>query len=192
MIERELVEACKKGERKAQEMLYLYYSGKMLGVCRGYASSEEDAKDILQDGFIKVFESIGRFDPKGSLEGWIRRIIVNTAIDRYRKNVNLIRVNLDVLPEVDEIIDDAVAESIDLRLFLEMVQDLPDGCRLIFNLFVIEGYKHKEIAQMLNISEGTSKSQLYDAKQILQKKISKIYPTALLAYAAGTFKLVSG
>lgn len=192
MIEKDLVEACKNGERKAQEMLYLCYSRKMLGVCKGYASSEDDAKDILQDGFIKVFESIGRFDPQGSLEGWIRRIIVNTAIDKYRKNVNLVRVNLDVIPEYNEIVDDSVAESIDLRLFLEMIQDLPDGCRLIFNLYVIEGYKHREIAQMLNISEGTSKSQVYEAKQILQKKIRKIYPTGLLAYATGTIRLVSG
>lgn len=192
MIEKDLVVACKNGERKAQEMLYLCYSRKMLGVCRGYASCEDDAKDILQDGFIKVFDSIGRFDLKGSLEGWIRRIIVNTAIDRYRKNVNLIRVNLDSVKEHEEFVDDAVADTIDLQLFLEMIQDLPDGCRIIFNLHIIEGYKHREIAEMLNISEGTSKSQVYEAKQILQKKIKKIYPTALLAYVAGTFKLVSG
>lgn len=192
MIEKDLVEACKKGERKAQEMLYRFFAGRMLGVCRGYTSNEDDAKDILQDGFIKVFDAIGRFDHTGSLEGWIRRIIVNTAIDRYRKNVNLVRVNVDGLAEVNDIVDESVSDTIDHHLFLEMIRDLPDGCRLIFNLFVIEGYKHKEIAQMLNISEGTSKSQVYEAKQILQKKIKKIYPTALLSYVAGTFKLVSG
>jgi RNA polymerase sigma-70 factor (ECF subfamily) len=190
MTEQEIIEGCKKNDRKAQEALYLKFSEKMFGVCLGYTNSKEDAQDVLQDGFVKAFGMIGQFDFQGSFEGWLRRIMVNTAIDKYRRSLHSFRLNLDLISEHNEPEDTSAFDTIDNRQFLEMIQELPEGCRIIFNLYAVEGYKHREIAEMLNISEGTSKSQVYEAKQILRRKIKRFYPASILFYATTAFKLV--
>ena len=180
-----LVEGCKKGDRKAQEVLYQQFGRRMFGVCLRYAHDYATAEDILQDGFIKVYNGISGFRGEGSLEGWIRRIIVNTAIEQYRKSVRL-----HVLMEYEERYADPIEENAlsDLKLedLLNLIQELPDGFRTVFNLHVIEGYTHKEIAEKLEISEGTSKSQLARARKLLQKKILKEYKVNIPDYATAT------
>lgn len=170
MTNDELIEGCRRRERSFQEKLYHQLSAKMFGVCLGYARNAEDAKDILHDAFVKIFETIDQYKGQGPFEAWARRIFVNTAIDKYRRTVNSNMVSVDTFSSEIEPADNSLVQKIDMEEFLNLIHSLPDGCRLIFNLHVIEGYKHREIAKMLNISEGTSKSQVHEAKKILQKK----------------------
>jgi RNA polymerase sigma-70 factor (ECF subfamily) len=190
MNEAEIIEGCKKGDRKSQEQLYREFSRKMFGICLGYAKDEDDAKDILQEGFIKVFHNIHQFNGEGALGGWVRRIIVNTAIDKYRQSAKIFTISLDISAGQPEPTDNSILDRIDSDELLELIHNLPEGSRLIFNLFAVEGYKHKEIAEMLNISEGTSKSQLHEAKRILQKKIESIYGKSIKYYARRIFQVV--
>ncbi|MBL4594857.1 MAG: sigma-70 family RNA polymerase sigma factor [Flavobacteriales bacterium] len=172
----DIVKKCVKGDRKAQQELYKIFYGKMMGVCYRYTNNSEDAKDILQDGFVKVYSNLKKYNFKGSLEGWIRRIMVNTAIDHLRKNKNVYLVG----DEDDYILENSKVESADSiysqfgeSVIMEAIQSLSPAYKTVFNLNVIEGYQHKEIAEKLGISEGTSKSNLAKAKQNLRKLLKE-------------------
>lgn len=170
--ESDLLEGCRRGDRKMQHELYLRYAPKMFGVCLRYAGNAGEAEDILQEGFIKIFSKIGSYRSEGSFEGWIRRIFVNTAIEHLRK-----KTYLQPITETEEntveakylsVLDDLAEKDI-----IQLIQQLSPGYRTVFNMYVVEGYTHKQIAEILGISEGTSKSQLSRAKLILQELIKK-------------------
>jgi RNA polymerase sigma factor (sigma-70 family) len=177
--DKELIKGCLKNDPKAQEELYRLYSGKMYGVCLRYSKNHMEAEDVLQEGFIKVFLQLKNFRNEGSLEGWIRRTIINTAINFYRKNIKTNKdVDIDKI-ELANIDNESVLDKLSTQELLDTIKELPDGYRIIFNLNVIEGYTHKEIGDMLNLSENTSKSQLSRARQVLQKKIEKLVNTKI-------------
>jgi RNA polymerase sigma-70 factor (ECF subfamily) len=168
--ENELLVACKRGERLAQRELYERYSRKMFAVCLRYVRQRMEAEDVLADSFMKVFTHIQNFKEEGSLEGWIRRIVVNECLGLLRKQrLMYVESNADDYTEVSSPTDHSTQMHADE--LMNMIQDLPTGYRTIFNLYAIEGYSHKEIADMLNINENTSKSQLSRARTLLQKKI---------------------
>jgi RNA polymerase sigma-70 factor (ECF subfamily) len=172
---KEIVNGCLKGDRRSQETLFKMFYGKMLAVCSRYISDKDTAQEVLQEGFIKVFDKLEVFDFKGSFEGWVRRIIVNTAIDSIRKAKRApVLKDKDTDFKMDS--TDQMEESETLQLTelkasiaLEAIGKLSPGYRAVFNLFVIEEYSHKEIAEMLGISEGTSKSNLSKAKMNLKR-----------------------
>lgn len=166
----DLIEGCKRGDRKIQYELYQRFSPKMYGVCLRYAGNAVEAEDILQEGFIKVYDKIGSYRGEGSFEGWIRRIFVNTAIEHFRK-----KIYLQPITETEEntiegkyltVLDELAEKDI-----IQLVQQLSPGYRTVFNMYVIEGYTHKQIGDALGVSEGTSKSQLSRAKRILQELV---------------------
>ncbi len=158
-------------EHKAKwEDIYHEYSRKMYGVCLRYARNADDAKDILHDGFIKVFSCLGNYKGEGSFEGWIRRIMVHTAINAYRKYSSR-WFPMDDESEVEEVSEVTIEDSMSYDELVKHINALPDGYRMVFNLYVIEGFKHQEIAEMLGISESTSKTQLLKARKLLMKKI---------------------
>lgn len=165
--EKRLLKGLKAGKPEAQRKLYQQFAGKMMALCMRYARNREEAEDILQEGFMRVFRKIDTFKGEGSLEGWVRRVITNVAIRQYQKNSRIhVVVGLDDIefelgaPYLDQ--DFAEAD------LMAMVQRLPDGYRMVFNLFAIEGYSHEEIAQKLDIQIGTSKSQLARARKALR------------------------
>ena len=174
-----LVDQCINGDRKAQRKVYEHLYGRMLGVCLRYAKDIDEAKDMLQDGFVKVFLNIKKYNGEGSFEGWVRRIIVNTSIDTLRKQKH-IHISLDQ-SEYDWLEDEADGE-IEWNHFLmrekdrvmQAVNSLSPAYRAVFNLYVIEGYPHKEISDMLGISIGTSKSNLAKAKLNLKKTLKEL------------------
>ncbi len=171
VIDQQIFDACLAGKRQAQEMLYNYFSPKMFGICLRYASDYHSAEDILQEGFIKVFNNLDRYRGDGSFEGWMKRIFINTSIEYYRKSLNLKKnIELDKAPE--PAFASTAISGLATADLLKLVQKLPTGYRTVFNLYVIEGFPHKEIGQMLKISEGTSKSQLARARETLKKMIN--------------------
>ena len=167
-----IIANCQKGDTKAGAELYRMFAPKMFALCIRYSKSREEAEDNLQDGFIKMLDAIWQYTGKGSFEGWMKRIFVTTALEKYRKNSPLQLV--DEFPDrgTDEGNDEPI--NIPGEVLLEYVQQLPEKYRMVFNLYVMEQIPHKEIASMLGISEGTSKSNLARAKEILKKKI-RIY-----------------
>ncbi len=179
-----LVDSCQKGDRRSQEELFKAFYGKMLTVCARYANDMDEAQDILQDGFIKVFSSLGSFNNKGSLEGWIRRIVVNNAIDYVRKKRDfLVKFSDDSKIEDVHSYDDYDVEGEKLTKLkaekvIDLIQDLSPAYRTVFNMYIIENYTHKEIAEKLNISIGTSKSNLAKAKgklkELFENKVNGI------------------
>lgn len=180
MTEEELIEQCRAKDRRAQKLLFDRYSPKMFGVCRRYVKSYDDAEDVMVEGFYKVLSNIDKFKGEGSFEGWIRRIMVNQSLMFLRKNnnfkltVEISNVTISASPVIE---DDLAAKDI-----LGLLNMLPTGYRTVFNLYVIEGYKHREIAEILDISINTSKSQLILAKKRLKELVEKNYPDS---YAAG-------
>jgi RNA polymerase sigma factor (sigma-70 family) len=157
------------------EKIYQELSPKMYSVCLRYASDTDEAKDILQDSFIKIYHQLKTFRHDGSFEGWARKIVVNTALEYLRTRTKWQNVPLNDFDETFEIeSDDDILSDLSFQEMLILVQDLPPNYRLVFNLYVFERFKHREIAQELGISEGTSKSNLYDARRILQRKLSGI------------------
>jgi RNA polymerase sigma-70 factor (ECF subfamily) len=147
------------------------FSAKMFGVCLRYCHNYDEAKDILQDGFIKVFEKIRQYGQRGSFEGWVRRIIVNTALEKYRKNN--VTLTIDKIPEIKDEEENEEGElEISMKELLQYVQNLPERYRMVFNLYVFEELTHKEIGEAMGINEGTSKSDLSRARAILQKQIN--------------------
>jgi RNA polymerase sigma factor (sigma-70 family) len=165
-----ILQECIKGKRSAQEHLYKMYSAKMFGVCLRYCRNYEEAKDILQEGFIKIFEKIHQYGQRGCFEGWVRRIMINTALEKYRRSNQTIV--LDQIPEIYEDKDNEIDFDITMKEILALIQKLPERYRMVFNLYVFEEMSHKEIAATLGITEGTSKSDLSRARGILQNKIN--------------------
>lgn len=153
----------------AQEQLYRLFAGKMFALCLKYSRNKEEAEDNLQDGFIQIFDKIKQFKNEGSFEGWMKRIMINTALQKYRDKSVLNVVYGEIEDEVVEIEIDE--ETISLDALLKLIQDLPNQYRLVFNMYVLDGYSHKEIAKELKISEGTSKSNLSRARTILKDKL---------------------
>ena len=169
MTEEQLIKECISGNAIAQKEFYDLFAKKMMGVCLRYSNDPIEAQDVLQDGFIKVFTKLPKFVNKGSLEGWIRRIMVNTALDQYRKNKKRQRdVEIDAVSFKLEK-DEFIIESITAKDLLKIIQTIPEGYRVVFNLFAIEGYSHKEIAKKLGVTESTSKSQFSRAKKMLRR-----------------------
>ncbi len=166
----EIIIKCKAGNSKAQSDLYHHFASKMYGVCLRYAKDVTEAEDILQEGFIRVFTKIGQFEFKGSFEGWMRRIMVNTALEKFRKNNHLYPVEDMRSFEASEWSEDTIS-GISTDDLMRIIQELPPRYRMVFNLYAIEGYSHQEIGEMMKISEGTSKSNLSRARIILQKKV---------------------
>lgn len=173
-----LIEGCLQGKRKAYALLYKRYAANMLGVCMRYGRNLAEAEDVLQEGFIKVFTNLDKFRQEGSLEGWIRRIMVNTAVDHYHKQTKEgLFVSLEEIKdphgtgEHGEEDEDLPAADLTADDLMEMIQHLPDGYRIVFNMYAIEGYSHQVIAETLNISVNTSKSQLFKARRMLRNVI---------------------
>jgi RNA polymerase sigma-70 factor (ECF subfamily) len=181
LTEDQLVRGCVLKNEAAQKAVFDLYAGKMLGVCMRYARNNADAEDMLQDAFIKVFDKIKQFKGEGSFEGWIRKIVVNTALKKY----TLIRYDKEIIGH--EGVDaehffstEQVAYShLSEKELLQLINKLPDGYRFVFNMYVIEGYSHDEIATMLGIQSGTSRSQLAKARMLLQKQILQIQKQAV-------------
>jgi len=166
----ELIQGCKRQDLKAQGALYRQYSKILFGICLKYSPNQTEAEDSLQDAFITIFNRIEQYEGKGSFEGWMKRITVNTVLQKYRK-----KKLYDITNEqqIEEELEDVEVESSEIPLdyLLKIIQELPDRYRLVFNLYVLDGYSHKEIAEMLAISDGTSKSNLARARMILKKKL---------------------
>ena len=167
---KELISGCKKGDRKAQEQLYRKYSKILFGVCLKYSRNKVEAEDNLHDCFMTIYDKIGQYKSKGSFEGWMKRIAVNTVLQKYRKaqHLNVVTENL-----MEEIELDAGYGDISLQTLLRYIQELPNKYRLTFNMYVLDGYTHKEISEALGTSLGTSKSNLARARMILKEKIKK-------------------
>jgi len=178
----QLIRGCLEGKRKAFSQLFQNYAPVMMGVCMRYCKNRIDAEDVMQDGFIKVFSQIHKFRHEGSFEGWIKRIMINAAIDNYQSNlkyafhedVSETTPSPDLVENPDE--DDDLPDEMNIphKKLMEMIQELPDGYRVVFNLFAIENYNHKEIATLLGISENTSKTQLFKARKALRNKIEAL------------------
>lgn len=168
-----IIKGCLTGNRRDQELLYRRHVPKLYAVCLQYSGNDEEARDILQEGFIKIFENLIYYKYEGSFEGWMRRIVVNTALEKYRSKHSLYRVDdIDLIPEPEADPDNEDYTGLDAVDLLSIIRELPPKYRMVFNLFAIEGYSHKEISQMANISEGTSKSNLSRAREILKKKVN--------------------
>ena len=180
MTEEELIRGCLREEAACQKELFNRYASRMLGVCNRYARNNADAEDILQDAFIKVFDKIHQFKFEGSFEGWIRRIMVNTALKKYSLRRYEKEITGYEIKDRDESgLEPSAYSHITQKELLGMINALPDGYRLIFNLYVIEGYQHEEIAGLLGIQPGTSRSQLVKARNLLQKQLLQLQKVAV-------------
>ncbi len=176
MNELQIIAGCKEQKREAQKILYDNYARKMYSICLRYCSDTDTAQDLLQDGFMKVFAHIGSFQDKGSFEGWLKRIFINLALENLRKRRTIIYTSDDV-QNLQDVVDDSTEDDqmykISENELLKMIQELPRGYATVFNLYAIEDYSHKEVAEMLGISEGTSRSQYVRARQLLQEKVKQ-------------------
>ena len=173
MTEVDLIQDCIGGDRQAHSRLYSKFAPKMFVVCLRYSKNREEAEEVLQEGFLKVFQFLHKFRGEGPLEGWIRQIIVNCALQRLRSNSRLAPVVSIESYNEQFVIHDQIENRIGSKELLRMVMCLPPAYKLVFNLYVFDGYKHREIAALLGISEGTSKSNLSDARVILKKQLCK-------------------
>lgn len=172
LTERELVRGCLDNDPRCQELLYARYARRMYAVCLRYARHQLEAQDLMQEGFIRVFDKLKGFRMDGSLEGWVRRIMVHTAINHYRRKAfQMERFGLEHVP--DEPVASTAVDHLGEQELLAMVSALPDGYRVVFNMYAIEGYDHAEIASMLGCGESTSRSQLAKARRMLQSMINK-------------------
>lgn len=167
MRDDQIIQGCIQRDLKAQKMLYDRHARKMMGVCLRYCKNQDEAKDLLQDGFIKVFEKISTYRGEGSLEAWIKKIVITTALEEIRrKKIDFMRLPDENVEEDEPIATDSKLQTQDL---LRIIQQLPEGFRVVFNLYAIEGFSHNEIAEKLNITEGTSKSQYARARAYIQR-----------------------
>ncbi len=167
-----LIDGCLTGDRNAQKSLFEKYRSTMLGVCMRYARDRDEAEDILMEAFVKVFLNIREFGFKGSFEGWIRKIMINTSINHYRKNLKTYyHSEINEVEEHEILEEESITGRFTADYLMSLINAMPDGYRMVFNLYEIEGYSHKEIAEMLGISVSTSKTQLFYAKKSLKKKI---------------------
>ncbi len=165
-----LINKCKQQDIKAQSEVYQLFAGKLFALCLKYSKNYQEAQDNLQDGFITIFKKMDQYQFKGSFEGWLKRIVVNTALQKYREK-NVLNLISDEIP--DEVEVDIDESTVSLDYLLGIIQELPNRYRLVFNMYVLDGYSHRDIAEMLEISEGTSKSNLSRARQILKKKVEQ-------------------
>lgn len=172
--DQELLAGCKQGKPKFQEALYQQYASRMMAICVRYAYTSFEAEDIFHDAFVKVFQAIEKYRGEGSFEGWMRHIFVNTAINNYHKNKK--RFHHSDVEEAGNVqqFEPDMLDTLSAEELLSLVTQLPDGYKMVFNLYVIEGYTHKEIGEMLGITEGTSKSQLAKAKGLLKKNLQQL------------------
>ncbi len=166
----ELISGCKKGDRRSQEQLYKQYAGKLFGVCLKYSRNKVEAEDSLHDSFMTIYDKIGQYKSKGSFEGWMKRIAINTVLQKYRKEQHLKVVSENLMEEIER---EELYHDISLQTLLRYIQELPNKYRLTFNMYVLDGYSHKEISETLGTSLGTSKSNLARARMILREKIKK-------------------
>jgi RNA polymerase sigma-70 factor (ECF subfamily) len=173
LTERELIEGCLKKDTKSQRALFEQFAGKMMSVCRRYAKDQKEAEDMLQESFIRVFSHFGQYRSEGSLEGWIRRIVVRTCLRLIQKS-KIRFLDIDENRETAPFIAAEVLSNLDTEDLLKLISGLPNGYRLIFNLYVLEGYDHNEIAALLNITAGTSRSQLSKARNLLKIQIENL------------------
>ncbi|MBP2833365.1 RNA polymerase sigma factor [Aquimarina sp. U1-2] len=164
----QLIKKCKKKNAEAQKQLYHMYSSKLFAICLKYSNDYATAEDTLQDAFILIFEKIKQYKHKGSFEGWLKRVTINTALQKFRKQKVFDLSNVDQMEDAEVEIND---EEVSLDYLLQIIQQLPDRYRMVFNLYVLDGYAHKEIAELLEISIGTSKSNLARARNILKTKL---------------------
>jgi len=164
----QLIQDCQNNSIKAQEQLYKLFAPKLFAACLKYSRNRADAEDNLQDGFLLIFQKINQFQFKGSFEGWAKRVMINNVLQRYRTE-GIFELVTENLPDVADV--EIETESISMDYLVGIIQELPDRYRMVFNLYVIDGYSHKEIAEMLTISDGTSKSNLARARIILKEKI---------------------
>jgi RNA polymerase sigma-70 factor (ECF subfamily) len=164
----QLIEQCKKNDAKAQSQIYKLYASKLFSLCLKYSKNYAEAEDNLQDAFVTIFTKMSQYKSKGSLEGWMKRITINTALQRYRSIGVFDIVNEDKIEDVSVEIDE---DAVSIDFLLGIIQELPDRYRLVFNLYALDDYSHKEIAEMLDITTGTSKSNLARARMILKEKI---------------------
>jgi RNA polymerase sigma factor (sigma-70 family) len=173
MDESTLIEQCLKGSSLAQKKLFEKFAPKMLFVCQRYCKNTEEAEDVLQEGFVKIFQSLPKYTNQGTLEGWMRRIFVNTALDILRKEKNF-KLNSS-LSDVDFMIsnNEKTSDNIEAEDLLKLISNMPKGYQIVFNMFAVEGYSHKEIAELLSITEETSKSQYFRARTYLRKQLEK-------------------
>lgn len=167
----QLIEGCIRAERQSQNKLYNLFKNKMFAVCLRYARNREEAEEILHEGFLKVFDFVHQYKFEGSFEGWMRKIMVNSALQKYRGKRQLQAVVDITETDVIDAGHEEIISQLGTKELLQMVQQLPPATRMVFNLYVFEGLKHREIAELLNISEGTSKSNLSDARYTLQKAV---------------------
>jgi len=167
-----IISGCLKGNKRDQELLYRSYASKLYAVCLQYSRDRDEAKDILQEGFIKVFENLHTYKSEGTFENWIRKIVVNVALEKFR-NKNILHKVEDIdklMGTVSEPYDGDYSD-LDAEMLMNIIRDLSPQYRMVFNLYALEGYSHSEISKMLKISEGASKSNLSRARLILQKKV---------------------
>ncbi|HAS43812.1 MAG TPA: RNA polymerase subunit sigma [Microscillaceae bacterium] len=174
MTDQELVKGCKAKDPIAQKLLFQKYSRKLMGICRRYTQNKEDAEDVFQEAFVRVFKALATVEKIASLEVWIKKIVIHTAINyfhRHKKHYGHYNQEFLLQPTAG---DELILSKLSNEELLKLVHGLPDGYRMVFNLFVIEGYAHKEIAELLKISESTSKTQLLKAKKMLKKRFKKL------------------
>lgn len=172
---RDIISGCQKGKRSAQDRLYAKYSAMLYGVCLRYTNTKEEAEDVMQEGWVKIYKNISSYSMEGSFEGWMRRIMVNTAITGYRKNKKHMYQS-DITDPINHEHYKTPENTADYTQeeLLNAIEQLPPGYKLVFNMYVIEGYKHKEIAEQLGVNINTSKSQLSRAKQHLQNYLTEL------------------
>ncbi len=164
----QLIQKCKKNDTKAQSDLYKLFSSKLFALCLKYSRNYAEAEDNLHDAFVTIFKKISQYESKGSFEGWLKRIVVNTALQRYRSKGVFDIVNEEYIEDISIEVEN---DTIDIDFLLNSIQELPDRYRLVFNLYVLDGYSHKEIGEMLGIATGTTKSNLARARMILKNKV---------------------
>lgn len=169
---KDLIQGCLAKDRASQKKIYELYGSSMMGLCLRYSQNREEAEEVLQDGFLQMFKNIGQFEFRGSFEGWLRRIMINCALQRYRRKLN----DFKLVPLTDQdIFLSKETDQVDWlteKELIELIQKLPPAYRMVFNLYVIDGLKHREIAELLHVTEGTSKSNLSDARQILKRHLT--------------------
>ena len=177
--EQELVKACQNNDRKAQTAFYNHYKGKLMGVCRRYTRTPNEAEDIYQEAFVKIFNNIHKLEKAGAIGAWVRKTVIHTAINYYHANLKFQNnTNYDnILLSNDDYPN--VLASLSNEELLTLINQLPDGYRIVFNLYVIDGYNHAEIGELLGVSESTSKSQLSRAKELLRKQLK---PLGIISY----------
>ena len=174
MVYTQLLEQCKRNDSRAQRALYDLFKARLMGLCRRYARNREDAQDMLQESFVKIFTRMGQLQSADKLEQWIKSIVVRTAIDHYNKKKLHEPVFAEQCYDVAGTDYELVLENISDEQLISVINGLPEGCRMVFNLFEVEGYSHAEISELLKISEGTSRSQLHHAKLLLKQKLNAL------------------